>query len=89
MSDVAKERYYFHLENGFGIARDEEGQEMADLAAAKAFAIDSIRSILKGDLVAGVIDLRGKIEIADGQGAVLAVVRFPEAVEVRESGGRE
>ena len=80
-------RFYFHLDNRIGLLRDEEGQELADLSAAKASAVSNIRSILKSDIDEGLIDLRGKIEIADERGTVLEVVRFAEAVELRQFGG--
>lgn len=79
-------RFYFHLDNRIGHLRDEEGQELADLAAARWAAIINIRSLLKADIDEGLLDFHGQIEIADELGAVLAVVRFSEAVELRHIG---
>ncbi|MND01289.1 hypothetical protein D3C83_202310 [compost metagenome] len=66
-----------------GFVPDEEGRELPDLGAAEDFAVDSIRSILKDELDTGRLDLRGRIDIADGGGQVLAVVPFDRAVELR------
>jgi hypothetical protein len=75
--------FYFHLRNDIGLTRDDEGQELPDLAAAREYAIDNIRSVLGGEAREGRIDLRGSIEIADGGGSVLAVVSFSEAVDLQ------
>jgi hypothetical protein len=75
-------RFYLHLYNRVGFARDEEGEELPDLAAARELAMTSIRDILAAEAKEGSIDLRGRIEIADENQEVLAVVRFPEAVEL-------
>ena len=82
-------RYYFHLWNGIGSVPDEEGEEIHDLLAARFRAIENIRSILKGDIDEGLIDLTGHIDIADEAGAVLERVHFAQAVVLRlpEQGG--
>lgn len=75
-------RFYFHLHNQIGEVPDEEGEDLPDLAAARARAIENIRSIMAGEIAEGRLDLRGSIDIADSGGAVVATVRFPEAVEL-------
>jgi hypothetical protein len=80
------DRFFFHLRNGMGWVCDEEGCELPDLEAARACAIGSIRSILKDEIDAGRIDLRGRIEIADKGGRLLGVVPFHSAIEVLEGG---
>jgi hypothetical protein len=81
------ERFFFHLRNGIGWVRDEEGCELPDLAAARVCAIGSIRSILKDEIDAGRIDLRGRIDITDEGGRLLGVVPFHSAVELVLEGG--
>lgn len=75
-------RFYFHLYNQVGYVPDDEGQEAPDLDAARRRAIENIRSILSAEVAEGSLDLRGYIEIADAGGAVVATVRFAEAVEL-------
>jgi hypothetical protein len=75
--------FYLHAHNSTGFVEDEEGQDLPDLAAARAAAVDGIRSILAGEVRAGSLDTRGRIDIADDTGRVLATVRFREAVELR------
>jgi hypothetical protein len=75
-------RYYLHIRNG-GFSEDLEGQELADLDAARSAAIDGVRSLLSEEARQGQLDLTGVIEIADGDGKVLLVVPFGDAVELK------
>jgi len=76
-------RYYLHLYNRIGSALDDEGTEARDLEAARTIAIRSVRDILGEEIRKGRIDLFGRIEIADEEGSILAVVPFADAVELR------
>jgi hypothetical protein len=80
-------RYYLHVHNSIGVTRDEEGQELADLAAAEKAAIDGVRSILGAEVLDGRLDLRGRIEIASDQDEVLRVIAFPDIVLVLRDDG--
>lgn len=80
--------YYFHIHNGLGITRDEEGVEHDDLEAARAEALAGIRSILKDEVGAGHLDLTGMIEIEDASGRLLLRVPFEEALHT-DSPGRQ
>ena len=74
-------RFYFHLYNDI-VAMDDEGIELPDLETAKAAAIINIRDLLTEDVMKGRMPLQHRIEIADGDGAVMAVVPFRDAVTV-------
>ena len=77
------QRYYFHVYNSVGVTSDHEGLLYQDLKAAKAQAIQSIRSILAEELkTAGQVDLRGRIEIVNEEGTI-ATVRFGDAVDIQ------
>ena len=78
-------RYYLHINNGGGYSEDVEGQELPDLDAARAAAIEGVRSMLSEEARQGQLDLSGKIEIADDGGNILLVVPFCDAVELRRS----
>jgi hypothetical protein len=79
-------RFYLHIRNGGGYAEDFEGQDLADLAAARIAAIDGVRSVLSEEARQGELDLCGSIEIADGDGNILLVVPFKEAVHLHLDG---
>ena len=74
-------RYYFHLFNQLD-ARDEEGRELADQNAATAAAAADIRSILSEDVKLGMLDLRGRIEIADETDTVVGTVHFIDSAQL-------
>ena len=75
-------RFHLKIFNGAGEAPDEEGQELANLAAARAEAIRGIRSLLAAELSEGKIDLGGRIEITDRDDRILQTIAFREAVTV-------
>ena len=62
---------------------DEEGQEFADLGAAKLVAIAGARELMAEHIRAGkAVTLSHRIEIADQTGKVLAVLPFRELVTI-------
>lgn len=67
-------RYFFHIREGGDISRDAEGQELANVDAARREAISTGREILGEKLLhGGSLDHR-TIEIADETGRVVEVV---------------
>ena len=75
--------FYFHVYNGAGVAMDDEGQDLPDLAAAHKKAVEGIRSIISEEASAGLIDLTGRLEVADADGNVLLTVQFDETEQLR------
>jgi hypothetical protein len=83
-------RLHFDLHNGTGFTADEEGREMADDDDPRTFAIRSIRSILSEEVMMGVVDLTGWIDIRSETGIQFGRVTFSEAVCLRlEPGGSD
>lgn len=78
--------FYLHIINSNGLAKDEEGLELADLEAARAQAIKGIRSVISDEALRGLLDLRGVIKIADEGGEILDEVRFGEAMKLHLEG---
>ena len=76
--------FFLHVFNRTGCSRDEEGLDLPDLDAARAEAVEGIRSILRDEVARGTLDLEGRIEIADEAGRIVDVVAFNDAIEVRE-----
>ncbi|EJU11420.1 hypothetical protein LH128_18969 [Sphingomonas sp. LH128] len=80
--------YFFDIYND-ETTEDESGIELADSEAAlkraraeaQNLAVESIRE--HGHLI-----LDHRIVVRDGNGATIGQVRFDEAVEVRQSGGK-
>jgi hypothetical protein len=59
---------------------------LADLDAARLAAIDGVRSVLSEEMRQGQVDLTGAIEIADGDGNILLIVHFRDAVQLKLDG---
>ena len=74
--------YHFNLHNSIGFVADEEGQELADLDAARAEALRNARGLMAEEVRGGRLDLEGKLEIVDGRGTVLLTLAFAEAIEL-------
>lgn len=78
---------HYHL-NLFNSAdtMDPEGRDFHDLPAAKEEAIRSARELMAEHLIAGSpIDLNHRIEVADADGKVLAIIDFRELVTIMDS----
>lgn len=75
-------RFYMHLVNSVGFITDEEGTEAPDLEGARNTAVTTIRALLSEEVKGGTLNLKGRIEIADSEGAELAIVSFSDAVHV-------
>ena len=75
--------YFFHVQNGNGFTRDEEGVDLEDEAAARAMATESIRSMVAEEARKGVLDLDGFIDVLDGGATRLTRIGFSEAFSLR------
>jgi hypothetical protein len=76
------QRFYFHLHNGT-VVSDESGKCLPNLEAARAYAEEMARfEVAESAMREGRIVLSHRIDVGDEAGAVLATVRFGEAVEV-------
>ncbi len=77
-------RFYFHLHNDVDVS-DEGGEDLPDLDAALAHALRMVRfEVSEGALRDGRIVLSHRIDIEDGDGAVMATVYFRDAVDVTQ-----
>ena len=74
-------RFFFHVFN-HEITLDEEGTELPDLDAARAFAIESARSLVCESVKKGQLNLDHRIEIADESDARRMTVTFREAFTI-------
>jgi hypothetical protein len=73
-------RYFFHVREQSQFSRDTEGQELANLEAAKREAVSIAREMI-GERVLHGGDIDGRIiEIADEQDQKLDEVRFDEVL---------
>jgi hypothetical protein len=76
-------RFHFHVHDHSGVMLDVQGRELADLDAARREAIKGARSILSYEVLQGLIDLTGRIDVADPDGRVLFSMPFLDTVRLR------
>ena len=67
-------RYFFHVREGGDLNRDGEGQDFADVEAARREAVNSVREMLGEKILHGGALNHRSIEIADETGHVVEVV---------------
>ncbi len=68
--------YYFHLRTTDGIERDHEGITFPSLDEARTDALSCLFEMASDELSAGRLTNLVGIDIADGQGTVLASVKM-------------
>ena len=77
---AASEYYHFNIVTRAGILLDEEGTLLPSLESARIEALTDARAMMSDAIRKG-IDVSGRsIEICNGSGGVLLVVRFLEAI---------
>ena len=73
-------RYFFHFRNRSSLKEDDEGEELADLAAAKDAAMMSAKELIADGLLGGEAVLTGcSFEICDEAGGLLFEFPFSAA----------
>jgi hypothetical protein len=80
-------RYFFHLHDHTGFLEDEEGREFPGLEKVREAALKDARSVIGQDVEHGVVDLWGRIEVVDMDGAVVLALPFIEAVRLKAPPG--
>ncbi|MDB5720278.1 MAG: hypothetical protein JWP15_896 [Alphaproteobacteria bacterium] len=75
-------QYFFHIFND-DIVMDEEGQELADLEAAREVALDSARDLVCESVQHGHLNLDHRIEVEDDKGETLLVLTFRDAFTIQ------
>lgn len=74
-------RFFFHILTRTNIIKDQEGAELADLAAARREAIKDARGLMSTAIREGRDISHRYIEICDDTGIVMVKVPFSEAYE--------
>ena len=75
--------FYFHLYND-RTSRDEEGKELPDQGAAHRQALDYARDMAAVTVREGHLNLSHRIEVTDGDGAIVFQMPFRNAVRIHD-----
>jgi hypothetical protein len=81
---VSMPRFYFHLCNGAEFVEDKEGVDLGGRGMAHQKAVDSLRDVMAGDLVAGHLNTGSFIEFEDEQLEYIETVSFADVVQLRD-----
>ncbi len=73
-------RFHLNMNECGDVTVDQEGQELANLEAARSLAIERARSIMAAEVGRGRLCLSCSIRIQDGGGTLLLTVQFREAL---------
>jgi len=77
--------YFIHVHQRGRLAKDKEGKQFANLKAAEGEAIKAAREMAAQNVRAGkVLDLSSRLEIVDGNGNLVSVVTFKDAIPIRD-----
>src|SRR5215210_2057106 len=72
--------FFFNIRTENGLTKDEEGQVLPDLEAARDEALKTVRE-LHGDLASAVAQASMLIEITDETGEILSTLPLPAGKE--------
>jgi|EndMetStandDraft_4_1072995.scaffolds.fasta_scaffold221277_2 hypothetical protein len=75
-------RFFFYIIDGEETLEDPDGTELADLEAARLDALQSARHLLAEKVKNGEVVDGQKFEIRDGDGNLLAIVPFRDALRL-------
>ena len=73
-------RFFFHVRDGADLSRDEEGQDLPDVEAARHEAVCSNREMLGERILHGGALDHHQIEITDETGQLVGVVRTADVL---------
>ncbi len=73
-------RYFFNIRDGDQLIRDDEGMRCEDMEAARFEARCSARDLIAQEIAGGRLPDGRKIEITDGDGAVMETVTLRDVL---------
>ena len=75
-------RYFMHLRDGTEQLLDPEGMEYPSLDAVRKATLVTARDLMTGDIRAGVLDFRFRIDVETESGEIIYTLSFKHAVNI-------
>jgi hypothetical protein len=75
-------KYFMNLRDGTEELLDPEGAEYESMDALRKSVLVTVRDLMCGDMVAGVLDFRFRIDAEDAGGAIVYSLPFKHAVNI-------
>jgi hypothetical protein len=74
--------YFMNLRDGTEELLEPEGREFATLDSLRKAVLETVRDLMSGDMVRGVIDFRFRIDAEDENGVIVYTLPFKHAVNI-------
>ena len=75
-------RYFMHLRDGSEEVLDPEGRDYPSLDALRNAVLAAARDLMAGDVKAGAIDFRFRIDAEDENGSIVYSLPFKDALQI-------
>lgn len=75
-------KYFMNLRDGTEELLDPDGVEYESLDALRKAVLVTARDLMCGDMVAGLLDFRFRIDAEDGDGVIVYTLPFKHAVNI-------
>jgi hypothetical protein len=75
-------RYFINLRDGTEELLDPEGVDFETMDALRKSVMVTVRDLMSGDMVRGVIDFRFRIDAEDADGVIVYSLPFKHAVSI-------
>lgn len=75
-------RYFINLRDGTDELLDPEGVEFETMDTLRKSVLVTVRDLMSGDMVRGVIDFRFRIDAEDADGVIVYSLPFKHAVSI-------
>lgn len=75
-------KYFMNLRDGTEELLDPEGKDFESLDALRKDVLATVRDLMSGDIVRGVLDLRFRIDAEDEAGTIVHTMPFRHAVSI-------
>ncbi len=74
--------YFFHLHGGADVLFDPDGRNLLDATSIESEALKEARALISAEVLEGRIDLSQRLEIEDGDHALVHRLAFADAIEI-------
>ncbi|HEX9954743.1 MAG TPA: hypothetical protein VGB48_05950 [Allosphingosinicella sp.] len=75
-------RYFMNLRDGSEELLDPDGMEFETLDELRKAVLATARDLMCGDMIAGVLDFRFRIDAEDADGVIVYTLPFKHAVNI-------
>jgi hypothetical protein len=75
-------RYLMHLRDGTEELLDPEGIEYASLDAMRKAVMATVRDVMSGDVLRGILDMRFRVDAENDAGEIVYTLPFKHAVSI-------